>query len=126
MQTTKDRLIEFIKYKRLSQAKFAGDIGVSRNYVNSMTENPTQDTLNKIKEKFPELNIDWLTKGTGDMLQYVEQRNINGNNIQGQNVTVNKSQIDIFLELLKNKDDQLNKSQEQIDRLIGIIERTNN
>lgn len=69
MQTTKDRLLEFLKQIEISQAKFAERVGVSRNYVNSMVDNITQNTVEKIQAAYPDLNIDWLTKGQGEMLR---------------------------------------------------------
>ena len=80
------------------------------------------------------INIDYIVKGTGEMLKSeVHQNNINGDNIHGHNVSVEKSQTDGLIELLRTKDDQINKSQEQIsksqeqiDRLIGLIEKMNN
>lgn len=48
----------------------------------------------------------------------VSQGNVNGDNIQGTNVTVHKTETDKLLDLLKKKD-------EQIDRLLGIIENIN-
>ena len=48
----------------------------------------------------------------------VVQQNQSGDNINGHSVTVNKTETDSFIELLKKKD-------EQIDRLLSIIEKLN-
>lgn len=48
----------------------------------------------------------------------ISQGNVNGDNIQGNNVTVHKTETDKLIDLLKKKD-------EQIDRLLGIIENIN-
>lgn len=65
--------------------------------------------------------------GEGEVLNtIVNQNNIDGDNIQGHNVTVDKSHTDKFFDLLKAKDEQITKCQSQIDRLIGIIEKLNN
>lgn len=45
-----------------------------------------------------------------------KQTNVNGDNINGGSVTVNKTENEKLLELLKKKD-------EQIDRLLSIIEK---
>jgi hypothetical protein len=80
-----------------------------------------------ICEKFPQFNKSYLLTGEGKMLKSsVNQSNIEGDNIQGNNFTVNKSQIDKLIDLVKTRDEQLNKSQEQIDKLIGIIEKISN
>lgn len=51
----------------------------------------------------------------------VIQNNESGDNINGHSVTVNKTEKD-YLEIIKKQSDQLSKSQEQIDRLLSIIE----
>ena len=48
----------------------------------------------------------------------IHQGNINGDNINGHNVTVNKADFDKLISLL-------NKRDEQIDRLLRIIENLN-
>ncbi|MDR1199282.1 MAG: hypothetical protein LBK94_09795 [Prevotellaceae bacterium] len=87
----------------------------------------TDGLFKKICEKYPDLfNVNYFLKDEGKMTKnIVNQSNVQGDNIQGHNVTVNKSQTDKFLDLLKTKDDQLKKCQVQIDRLIGIIEKLN-
>lgn len=52
-----------------------------------------------------------------------EQSNVNGDNINGNNVTVNKPDMEKLLDLLASKEQSLVKAQEQIDKLLGIIER---
>jgi transcriptional regulator with XRE-family HTH domain len=134
MQTVKDRLIEFLEYKDLSQAKFAGKIGVSKGYVNNMTENPTQETITSIKNKFPELNTEWLLTGKGEMLRNnINEVNGNGNtSVAGNGNQITTANIAEMLELqkgyqkmIKTSQEQLSESQSQISRLIAIIEQYN-
>lgn len=73
MSKTKDRLLEFLKYKKLGQQKFEISIGMSNGWANKVGDNIRETTLNKIKEVYPELNIAWLKAGIGSML-------INGDN----------------------------------------------
>jgi transcriptional regulator with XRE-family HTH domain len=96
MQTTKERLIAFLKHKKLSQAKFAEIIGVSSGYVNNMTENPTQETISKIKEKFPELNIDWLLKEEGEMLTKETSTDILNTTEDAHSITISKKAWDMI------------------------------
>ncbi|MCL1933573.1 MAG: hypothetical protein FWF53_07170 [Candidatus Azobacteroides sp.] len=122
----KERLIEFLAYLKIGQKQFEIKAGLSNGYVDKLGDNITLKSLNKIETAYPELNINWLKTGEGDMVKStVNQNNVEGDNIQGNNVTVNKSQTDKFLDLLKASDDQLSKSQEQIDRLIGLLEKLN-
>lgn len=76
METTvKQRLIRFIKYKRLSQKKFEEAVGVSNGYVNNISKGIGADKLQRILGVYPELNQTWLLTGEGEMLntevQYV-------------------------------------------------------
>ena len=52
----------------------------------------------------------------------VVQNNQNGDNIHGQSVTVNKTETD-YIAIIKMQSEQLSKSQEQIDRLLTLLER---
>jgi transcriptional regulator with XRE-family HTH domain len=120
----KERLIEFLAYLGMGQTKFEEKVGLSRGFVNTLKNNLTIKTLGKIESACPELNTEWLKTGKGEMIKnVVTQNNVEGDNIQGHNVTVKKTETEKFLDLLKTKDEQLGKSQSQIDRLIGIIEK---
>jgi hypothetical protein len=48
---------------------FESEIGLSHGYVNSITENIGNDKLERIVEHDPELNIEWLLLGKGEMLK---------------------------------------------------------
>jgi hypothetical protein len=110
-----------------SNVEFAKILGerntATSNWVSGSRE-VSLGVIKKIIEKFPQVSTHWLLTGEGEMLRpSVNQNNIEGDNIQGHTVTVNKSHADKLLDLLKTKDEQLIKSQEQIDRLIGLLEK---
>ena len=67
-QTVKQRLISFLKFKNLSQAKFEKAIGVSNGFVNNISKGIGADKLQRILSIYPELNTDWLITGEGEML----------------------------------------------------------
>jgi transcriptional regulator CtsR len=121
----KERLIEFLAYLGVGQTKFEEKVGLSRGFVNNIGENITSKSLKKITDVYSELNTNWLKTGEGEMLKTViNQKNVKGDNIQGHNVTVSKADANILsltenvLMLLKEKDNQIN-------RLITIIEKLN-
>ena len=134
----KDRVYEFVKFKGLTMKKFEEMCGLSAGYVSSMRHNFGKEKLTNVLTQFPELSREWLLFGEGKMLksgnfsqnqEKVTQNNENGDNIQGQNVTI-QGNVDEFLAIIKQQQeqltrsqDQLSKSQEQIDRLISIIEK---
>lgn len=65
----KERLMEFIKEKDISNRKFLLKCGLSETYISTLTGNPSGDTLKKIESAYPELNTDWLLTGEGEMLK---------------------------------------------------------
>ena len=67
----KKRLKTFISKKRLKISFFESEIGLSHGYVNSITKNIGNDKLERIVERFPELNIEWLLLGKGSMLKSI-------------------------------------------------------
>ena len=66
--TVKERLLQFIEYKNLNANRFQKTIGVSSSYVNNMGDSISSGALMSIERVYPELNIEWLKKGTGEML----------------------------------------------------------
>lgn len=64
----KERLIEFLAYLGIGQTKFEEKVGLSRGFVNTLKNNPTVKTLDKIAAAYPELNMNWLRIGEGNML----------------------------------------------------------
>lgn len=65
MKTVKERLIEFLKQKGIGQAKFAETVGLSRGFVNSISQSIQPKTLDRISIHYPELNRGWLLTGEG-------------------------------------------------------------
>ena len=68
-QTVRERLINFIKYKKLSQKKFEQIVGLSNGYVNNISRSLGAQKLAEISRCFPDLNQQWLLTGEGSMLR---------------------------------------------------------
>lgn len=79
--TVKDRLIKFLKYKRIGQNRFADMVGVSSGFVNNIRTSIQPKTLLKISEHFPDLNTGWLLTGNGSMLNEEEVDPIISNDV---------------------------------------------
>ena len=71
-KTIKERLIEYMKYKSLSQKRFETTAGLSNGYINSLRKSPSATKLQSIICAFPDLNQTWLLTGEGEMLNTVE------------------------------------------------------
>lgn len=117
-----ERITYFIDSLGISVSEFERVCNLSNGAVSKMGDNTRTSTLDKISNAYPALNVNWLRTGEGEMLKAgVYQYNQNGDNLNDQSVTIHKS--DELLEILKTQSAQLAKSQEQIDRLLAIIER---
>lgn len=66
--TLKERVVLFLKYKNLSQAKFEKQAQLPNGFVNNIGVGINTQSLIKILETFPELNATWLLIEVGDML----------------------------------------------------------
>ena len=64
-----NRIFTFIESLQLTPTEFADTIGVSRASISSIKTGRTQPTLSlieKIKQRFPNVDINWLILGEGD------------------------------------------------------------
>lgn len=71
-----ERISEIINYSKLSASEFADEIEVQRSNISHITSGrnkPSLDFLVKIKERFPELQWDWLIFGQGEMIKKPEE-----------------------------------------------------
>lgn len=69
MNTVKERLLEFIKSKKMTIVEFERSIGVSNGYVSSISKSIQPDKLEVISDNNPELSIEWLLIGKGSMFK---------------------------------------------------------
>ena len=67
-ETVKDRLIIYLKYKKIGQNAFENKVGISRGYISHLKFAPKEEHLTKILRACPELNRVWLLTGEGSML----------------------------------------------------------
>lgn len=113
-----DDLKKFFKSRGLTQQNIAERFGVSQQYVASLL-NGANPFGKKVAQRWAAefgLSESFLLTGEGEVTTVgVVQNNENGDNFNGEGITVNKGDSD-YLALLKKKD-------EQIDRLLSIIEK---
>lgn len=69
--SVKERLKEFISFKKISDRQFSLSIGASGGYVNSISKSIQPDKIHSISVNYPELNTEWLLTGIGAMLKEI-------------------------------------------------------
>ena len=66
----KDRIAHIIRAKNLTAAEFAIRLGIQPSNISHLLSgrnNPSLDFVRKLKETFPEYNLDWIVFGKGPM-----------------------------------------------------------
>ncbi len=64
----KDRIAHIIRAKNLTAAEFALRLGIQPSNISHLLSgrnNPSLDFVKKLKETFPEYNLDWIIFGSG-------------------------------------------------------------
>lgn len=102
---SKERLLEYLKYLGIGQNAFENSIGVSVAYISKLKGSIGSEVLAKIKRTYPELSIDWLVDGDGEMIR----QNVTQTNQHGDNINTARGSISI------NKQDD--KLKEECERL---------
>lgn len=108
------------------------DFGIKMGYENESyfsqiingKVNLPKNFIEKLKSIEPRVNEEWIDEGTGEM--FIGDNAVNSNfakNIGGDNQQNSGKVIEALANQLTEKDRQIAKSQEQIDRLLSIIEK---
>lgn len=66
----KDRIAHIIRAKNLTAAEFAIRLGIQPSNISHLLSgrnNPSLDFVRKLKDTFPEYNLDWIVMGKGPM-----------------------------------------------------------
>lgn len=129
MDNVGEKLKEYFKDKGLTQMQIAEISGVSQSYVAALL-NGSKVFGKKQAQKWGDLfNIspNWLLTGIGEM-QYnpssIIQQNQNGDNINGHSIKLEKtSETEKLLNALSECHELLRKKDEQIDRLLSLLEK---
>lgn len=122
--------MQYISYKRMTVQMFELKTGISNGAVAKMGDNTRRSTLDKISNKFPDLNRTWLLTGEGEMLNdtssisNVANSDRHGTSVAGNGNNVNAtSALEKALESLMEQQRITVKAQEQIDRLLALLEK---
>ena len=121
--SVKDRIFEYLEYKGISVTKAESLLRWSKGAL-LKSNSISSDRLGEFYLQFPDISPEWLLTGRGNMLRpSVVQTNQNGDNINGQSVTVNKSETDELLEALNRCHEMLKKKDDQIDKLLNMLNK---
>ena len=118
----KERILQFIEYKRLSKNKFYKETGLSNGILDKQG-GISSDSLEKIYCVYPEINLDWLLTGKGEMFKkegLVQQAHNNISSTINQHQTVHAPED---YETLKKENQRLTQENSGLkDKIIQLME----
>lgn len=133
MQTLQERLKTFITSLDSSVLAFENKCGMAPGTVNKMSDKSRPKTLEKIHKQFPQLNMEWLQTGEGEMLNPQPTVDIGldlklGGHSQFAmrditNIGDAKTQNAILQERIKSLEKELEEKDKRIDELNASLER---
>jgi hypothetical protein len=122
---TKRRILQFIDYKGIGITKFFKETGIKRGFLDTdkLDSSVSDMFLAKIIAVFPELNIEWLLTGEGEMLRkegIVQQAVNNVSSTITQHQTINAPDD---YETLKKENQRLTQENSGLkDKIISLME----
>lgn len=122
METLKERVSAYCKRKNISIYKFEKESGLSNGYFNQVKTRPSDDKLMSIHRAFPDLNVDWLSTGEGQMLnvKYIEAHASNHSNVQIAK-NIGSGNDNVQLAVLKSENEMLRAQLEDRDKQIEFL-----
>lgn len=113
--SVKERLTEYLKYKKISKRQFEISIGVSNGYVTNMRKSIKPERIESIALIYSDLNTGWLMTGEGEMIKTAQQ------DFPVKTVTIPADAWDI----IQKQANSLEMKDRQMDELISIIKKDN-
>ena len=132
----KEKIKQYLNSKGVSKNSFYQKTGFAIGFLDS-GKSLGADKLETIIDNYPDLSLEWLVLGKGDMIKPTTITNGSGVVISGDNNTNNnnvdnrqyysdspdvlKAQIEILDERIKEKDAQIKEKDAQINKLLSIL-----
>jgi hypothetical protein len=99
----KSRLKEFLKLQDIKVIDFERSISASNGYVNSISKSIGVDKISLIIENYPNLNIEWLLTGNGNILRSSNNNSTNIDVLNEPSEIYHNSNGNKFIELKNGK-----------------------
>lgn len=132
-----ERFDKYMTFKGLNDNKVTIDLGLSNGTIGKSRKDGrdlSDRVIEQILNFYTDLNKVWLLTGEGEMLNkkiYQEAKGDNNTQVAGNGNNVNVTTKSLLEELAAQRkltekaQEQVSKAQEQIDRLLSIIEKMN-
>lgn len=118
MNGVKDRIKLFAKQIGMTIQDFEKSISVSNGYVNSISKSIGIDKIELILEKYPNLNIEWVLIGKGEMTKEETEKEKYGTDITPLLDRIEKLSAENAL--LKKENEDLKESNKKTGRSTDV------
>ena len=133
------RLVEFIKTIGKPVSVFESELGLSNGFVAKTNEKMQKKTRQAIQQAYPQLNMDWLFDGEGEMIRSgyapVASRNdefmhpIGGGNVSGSGNNINYGKDNVIssdqrlLEIIQRQQETISEQSKQLGVYVEMLNR---
>lgn len=118
----KERLLILIEALNLDKATFERSVGLSNGFIDKASDNIRQSSLNRISNRYPNVNIEWLKYGEGEMtktgaISVVGDNNIsNTGKIEGKILYSSSEDVQLLKRRIKDLEEEV--KQLKVDKAI--------
>ena len=127
MEKVRERLNEFLAVVDLTKRRFQKDIGVSPAYFANAVNGFSPRVQYKIRKAHPELNLEWLMTGEGNMFaEGYGAKDNKGNEEENpihEDSPIGDKNDERLISIITSQQSSIRKAQEQIDRLLDLLEK---
>ena len=131
------RLVEFIRTLGKPVSVFETELGLSNGFVNKTNEKMQKKTRMMIQKAYPQLNLDWVFSGEGDMIRpgYAsntpnsENPSLGGGTVSGNwnNINYGKDNIILsdqrLLEIIQDQQKTISEQSKQLGVYVEMVNR---
>ncbi|CAA0159565.1 hypothetical protein [Tenacibaculum maritimum] len=112
-----ERILKFIEYKGINKSRFYRETGLSNGFLDKVKDIGCSK-IDHILNSYPEINIEWLVLGRGDMIN--QKNSDNFDSISAENTNI----LNVSKNVSKNNEKQkIHKKLTNVDSIESIISR---
>lgn len=119
----RNRVRQYCEYMNIRVSQFEKKAGLSNGYFNQVSKKPSEAKLDTIAKAHPNLSIDWLCTGRGEMIKGDEDQLKENAPIEAMPITEDAliAELRAQIEKLEAKVDYLNQELGEKNALLKIL-----